>query len=120
MMDSTGNVEAQTAGDSLSGNEINKTYDESESMELSNTQNIELIAEDLALNGQDLFEINGEWKSSIQESINETVTKIKSKEDDIQLKYEKVLEMRNSLLEKEKALKSRIEVITEILKNSRL
>ena len=79
-------------------------------MVLSNTQHIESIAEEC----QDLFETNGEWKSSIQESINETVTTIKSKENDIQLKYEKVLEMRNSLLEKEKELKSRIEVITKI------
>ena len=85
-------------------------------MVLSNTQHIESIAEEC----HDLFETNGEWKSSIQESINETVTTIKSKENDIQLKYEKVLEMRNSLLEKEKELKSRIEVITKISKTSRL
>ena len=107
-MDLTENVEAKTTDDILSKNQHNQLTDQNKSKKLGNTQHIELIGEDC----QNLFENNGEWKSSVQESLNEIETKIKSKEDDIQLKYEKVLEMKDSLVEKEKELKSKIEVIT--------
>ena len=115
-MDLTGNMEAEATENSLSGKQNNQTYDENEFKKLSNSQHIESIAEEC----QNCFEINEEWKSSIEESLNETVTKIKSKEDDIQRKYEKVLEMKGSLVEKEKELKARIEVIIEISKSTRL
>ena len=51
------------------------------------------------------------WETSVRESLDETVQKIKSKEDDIKLKFGKVLGIRNSLVAKEDELKSRVEVI---------
>ena len=107
-MDLTENVEAKTTNELLSVNQHSELSDENKSKELGNTQHIELIGEDC----QNLFEKNEEWKSSVQNCLNEIETKIKSKEDDIQLKYEKVLKMKDSLVEKEKELKSKIEVIT--------
>ena len=109
-MDLTRNVEAEATDNSLSGKQNNQTYDENEFKKLSNTRHIESITEEY----QNCFEINEEWKSSIEESLNETVTNIKSKKDDIQRKYEKVLEMKDSLVEKEKELKARFQVIIEI------
>lgn len=111
-----GNKEAEPKNNSLSGKQNNQTYDENEFKKLSNTRHIESITEEY----QNCFEINEEWKSSIEESLNETVTKIRSKEDDIQLKYKKVLEMKDSLVEKEKELTARIEVNIEISKTSKL
>ena len=115
-MDLTGNKEAEPTDNILSGKQNNRTYDENEFKKLSNTQHIESITEEF----ENCFEINEEWKSSIVESLNETVTKIKSKEDYIQFKYKKLLEMKDSLVKKEKELKARIEVIIEILKTSNL
>lgn len=106
-MDSTENVETKTIDELLSVNQHNQLNYENKSKELGNTQHIELIGEDC----QNLFENNEEWKSSVQKSLNEIETKIKSKEDDIQLKYEKVLEMKDSLVQQKKELKSKIEVI---------
>lgn len=106
-MDLTENVEAKTTNELLSVNQHSELSDENKSKELGNTQHIELIGEDC----QNLFENNEEWKSSVQKSLNEIETKIKSKEDDIQLKYEKVLEMKDSLVQQKKELKSKIEVI---------
>ena len=115
-MDLTGNKEAEPTDNILSGKQNNRTYDENEFKKLSNTQHIESITEKF----ENCFEINEEWKSSIVESLNEAVTKIKSKEDYIQFKYKKLLEMKDSLVKKEKELKARIEVIIEILKTSNL
>ena len=115
-MDLTGNKEAEPTDNILSGKQNNRTYDENEFKKLSNTQHIESITEEF----ENCFEINEEWKSSIVESLNETVTKIKSKEDYIQFKYKKLLEMKDSLVKKEKELKARIEVIIEILNTSNL
>ena len=115
-MDLTGNKEAEPTDNILSGKQNNRTYDENEFKKLSNTQHTESITEEF----ENCLEINEEWKSSIVESLNETVTKIKSKEDYIQFKYKKLLEMKDSLVKKEKELKARIEVIIEILKTSNL
>ena len=115
-MDLMGNKEAEPTDNILSGKQNNRTYDENEFKKLSNTQHIESITEEF----ENCFEINEEWKSSIVESLNETITKIKSKEDYIQSKYKKLLEMKDSLVKKEKELKARIEVIIEILKTSNL
>lgn len=53
------------------------------------------------------------WETSVRESLDETVQNIKSKEDDIKLKFGKVLGIRNSLVAKEDELKSRVEVIKD-------
>ena len=94
------------------------------SKDLSEQQNVETCgvgsnseldqpsdAESLLLECANLFNDNDGWKASINESIDEAVIKVKSKENDIQCKYEKVIQLRDAVIEEKNDLKSKIEVI---------
>ena len=57
-----------------------------------------------------LFDDNDEWKESISESIDEAIVKVQSKENDVQRKYEKVIKLRDAVIDEKNDLKSKIEV----------
>ena len=67
-------------------------------------------AESLLVECENLFDDNDGWKASVNESIDEAVIKVKSKENDIQSKYEKVIKLRDAVIEEKNYLKSKIEV----------
>lgn len=65
----------------------------------------------LLLECANLFDDNDGWKTSINESIDEAVIKAKSKENDIQRKCEKVIKLRDAVIEEKNDLMSKIQVI---------
>ena len=80
-------------------------------MDSNNELNQSTDAESLLLECVNLFDTNDEWKSSINESIDEAIIKVQSKENDIQRKYEKVVKLRDAVIDEKNELKSKIEVI---------
>ena len=71
-------------------------------------------AESLLLECENLFNNNDGWKASTNESIDETVTRVKSIENGIQRKYEKVIKLRDAVKHKyEKFIKLRDALIEE-------
>lgn len=71
-------------------------------------------AESLLLESENLFNNNDEWKASTNESIDEAVIRVKSIENIIQRKYEKVIKLRDAVKCKyEKVIKLRDELIDE-------
>ena len=90
----------------LSVHQNNQTCDLDSINELSQSTDVE----SLLLECVNLFD-NDEWKASINESIDEAIIKVQSKENDIQRKYEKVLKLRDAVIDEKNGLKSKIEVI---------
>ena len=90
----------------LSVHQNNQTCDLDSINELNQSTDVE----SLLLECVNLFD-NGEWKASINESIDEAIIKVQSKENDIQRKYEKVLKLRDAVIDEKNDLKSKIEVI---------
>ena len=91
----------------LSVHQNNQTRD----LDSNNELNQSTDAESLLLECVNLFDMNDEWKSSINESIDEAIIKVQSKENDIQRKYEKVVKLRDAVIDEKNELKSKIEVI---------
>lgn len=90
----------------LSVHQNNQTCDLDSINELNQSTDVE----SLLLECVNLFD-NDEWKASINESIDEAIIKVQSKENDIQRKYEKVLKLRDAVIDEKNDLKSKIEVI---------
>ena len=66
--------------------------------------------ESLLLECENLFNNNDGWKASPNESIDEAVIRVKSIENDIQRKYEKVVKLKDAVKRKyEKVIKLRDE-----------
>ena len=90
----------------LSVHQNNQTCDLDSINELNQSTDVE----SLLLECVNLFD-NDEWKASINESIDGAIIKVQSKENDIQRKYEKVLKLRDAVIDEKNDLKSKIEVI---------
>lgn len=100
-------ITMKSTGGDLSPEESNEINVRNKPKPSTDTRHAEPIAEEC----QNLFANTEGWETSVRESLDETVQEIKSKEDDIKLKFGKVLGIRNALVAKEDELKSRVEVI---------
>ena len=56
------------------------------------------------------FKKDNEWEVSVNDSLTETVNKLQSKESDIKQKWEKVIKMRDLVLDEQHQLESKIKV----------
>lgn len=59
-----------------------------------------------------LFQNNDKWKGSVNESLIETIAKIQVQEDVIKHKFEKLVQMKDSVAEERDELRSQFEVST--------
>ena len=59
-----------------------------------------------------LFQTNDKWKGSVQKSLNEANAEIRAQEEVIKFKFEKVVQMKDSVIEERNELRSQLEVIT--------
>ena len=59
-----------------------------------------------------LFQTNDKWKGSVQKSLNEANAEIQAQEEVIKFKFEKVVQMKDSVIEERNELRSQLEVIT--------
>ena len=58
----------------------------------------------------DIFEKDHSWEANVNGILNETVSKIQSTEKDVKYKYEKLVEMKDIVLEGKKELEAKIQV----------
>ena len=68
--------------------------------------------DELFQNPTELLQNNDKWKSSINESVNETLAKIQAQQDAIQGELENVLLMRELVTEGRKEINLQVQVIT--------
>ena len=59
-----------------------------------------------------LFQTNDKWKGSVQKSINEAMAEIQAQEEVIKCKFEKGVQMKDSVIEERNELRYQLEVIT--------
>ena len=59
-----------------------------------------------------LFQTNDKWKGSVQKSLNEANAEIQAQEEVIKFKFERVVQMKDSVIEERNELRSQLEVIT--------
>ena len=59
-----------------------------------------------------LFQTNDKWKGSVQKSLNEANAEIQAQEEVTKFKFEKVVQMKDSVIEERNELRSQLEVIT--------
>ena len=79
-------------------------------LDSNNELNQSAAVESLLLECENLFDDNDEWKESISESIDEAIVEVQSKENNVQRKYEKVIKLRDAVIDEKNDLKSKIEV----------
>ena len=58
----------------------------------------------------EVFEKDHSWETNVSGILNETISKIQSTEKDVKFKYEKLVEMRDIVLEGKKELEAKIQV----------
>ena len=57
-----------------------------------------------------IFEKDHSYEANVNRILNETISKIQSTEKDVKYKYEKLVEMRDKVLEGNKELEAKIQV----------
>ena len=93
------------------GSSENQTTNQTCDLDSNNELEQSTDVESLLLECVNLFDGNDEWKASISESIDEAIIKVQSKENEMQRKYGKVVELRDAVIDEKNDLKSKIEVI---------